>query len=270
MFTPVQIILIWVSVHLISAFSTNTQMIVKFGGQQVVRAFIVGLILGDPTTGLLIGGTLQLMAMGLAGYGGASIPDYNAAAVVGTAFAIASKAEDPVAMALAIGLPVAALGLQLDIVAKTVNSFWYHLVEKAVKNRNYKLGYRITIFGEYFFGRQVLKVSYPTLLFLLFGEPVVNAITTYMPANVMAAISSLSGVLPALGMAILMIYMPVKSYAWCLILGFVLYKFMGLAILPITLLGAVVAVLVYQSLEKERTMNELMLNAGSAGGIGDE
>ena len=39
----------------------------------VFAGFIAGLILGDPITGLFIGGTLQLMILGVGTYGGASI-----------------------------------------------------------------------------------------------------------------------------------------------------------------------------------------------------
>ena len=49
-----------------------------FGTYQPVTAgFIVGLIMGDVKTGLFIGGTLQLMSLGISNFGGASIPDYQ-------------------------------------------------------------------------------------------------------------------------------------------------------------------------------------------------
>ena len=39
-------------------------------------ATFTGLLLGDLQTGLIIGATLQLMTLGVATYGGATVPDY--------------------------------------------------------------------------------------------------------------------------------------------------------------------------------------------------
>jgi mannose/fructose/N-acetylgalactosamine-specific phosphotransferase system component IIC len=41
-----------------------------------VAGTIAGAIVGDPTLGLSIGGTLELTALGVYIYGGATIPDY--------------------------------------------------------------------------------------------------------------------------------------------------------------------------------------------------
>ena len=56
-----------------------------FGTYQPVTAgFVTGLIPGDISTGLFIGGTLQLLSLGISNFGGASIPDYQTASIVAT------------------------------------------------------------------------------------------------------------------------------------------------------------------------------------------
>ena len=51
-------------------FEKNSTM---FGTYQPVTAgFVTGLILGDISTGLFIGGTLQLLSLGISNFGGAS------------------------------------------------------------------------------------------------------------------------------------------------------------------------------------------------------
>ena len=47
-------------------------------------ATFTGLLLGDLQTGLIIGATLQLMTLGVATYGGATVPDYLSGAIMGT------------------------------------------------------------------------------------------------------------------------------------------------------------------------------------------
>ena len=43
----------------------------------VIVGMISGLIMGDMNTGLMIGGTFQLMSLGVAALGGASAPNYG-------------------------------------------------------------------------------------------------------------------------------------------------------------------------------------------------
>ena len=50
-----------------------------FPFQHALMCWLTGIILGDPNTGLVVGGTIQLMSMGAAGLGGSSAPDYGMA-----------------------------------------------------------------------------------------------------------------------------------------------------------------------------------------------
>ena len=56
----------------------------------VVLGPVVGLILGDLNTGILTGGTLELVWMGLAPLAGAQPPNVIIGTIVGTAFAIST------------------------------------------------------------------------------------------------------------------------------------------------------------------------------------
>ena len=58
-------------------------------GSPVFAGFISGLIRGDMTTGLWIGGSLQLMVLGVGTFGGASRIDATSGAVLATAFSVA-------------------------------------------------------------------------------------------------------------------------------------------------------------------------------------
>ena len=81
--------------------------------QPVTAGLIVGLIMGDLQTGLYIGATLQLMTLGISSFGGASVPDYQTAALVGSYIAISTKQDASIGITLAI--PVAMLMVQLDV-----------------------------------------------------------------------------------------------------------------------------------------------------------
>lgn len=69
-------------------------------------AAFTGFVMGDLTTGLLVGATLQLMTLGVATYGGATVPDFLSGAIMGTAYAILSGkgVEYGIGIAIPIGL----------------------------------------------------------------------------------------------------------------------------------------------------------------------
>ena len=52
--------------------SYNSQVVMKYGGITLV-GLLVGWIMGDPITGLIVGGTMELML----GVVGSSVPDYQ-------------------------------------------------------------------------------------------------------------------------------------------------------------------------------------------------
>ena len=60
----------------------------------VVLGPLVGLVLGDLHTGILTGGTLELVWMGLAPLAGAQPPNVIIGTIVGTAFAIRCRSTD--------------------------------------------------------------------------------------------------------------------------------------------------------------------------------
>lgn len=108
-----------------------------FGTYQPVTAgFITGLILGDINTGLYIGGTLQLLSLGISNFGGASIPDYQTASIVATFITITTKQEASVG--ISIGIPVALLMVQLDVLRNTIGIWLVHKAEDGAKKGNYK------------------------------------------------------------------------------------------------------------------------------------
>lgn len=84
--------------------------------------WLAGIILGDPNTGLIVGGTIQLMSMGAAGLGGSSAPDYGMAGMVATVTACITGNGD-ISVGLAIGVVVAMLYVQLDVIFKIYNSW---------------------------------------------------------------------------------------------------------------------------------------------------
>lgn len=105
----------------------------------IMVSLFVGIIMGDMKTAMIIGGTFQLMALGVANIGGSSVPNWGLAALVGGFIAIktTSNVESAKAVALAVGVPVGMLGIQLDVLAKILNTYVTHAAQKAANEKKF-------------------------------------------------------------------------------------------------------------------------------------
>ncbi|MCB5951848.1 PTS sugar transporter subunit IIC [Enterococcus sp. BWT-B8] len=203
-------------------------------------AAVTGLMMGDLKTGLEIGATLQLMTLGVATYGGATVPDFLSGAIMGTAYAILSGkgAEYGIGVAVPIGL----LLTQLDILGRMTNTFFQHKADKYAEEGNYKGVERCNILG--IFPWTISRVI-PVFIGLAFGEQVVNVINELIPVWVMNGLKAAGAILPAMGIAILMRYLPIKKYWPYFIIGFVLMAYFAelFSVLGVALVGLALAAL---------------------------
>ena len=150
-------------------FEKNSTM---FGTYQPVTAgFVTGLILGDVTTGLFIGGTLQLLSLGISNFGGASIPDYQTASIVATFITITTGQEASVG--ISIGIPVALLMVQLDVIRNTIGVWMVHKAEAGVKKGDYSMVSKMQMFGVFL---TAATTGIPVALAVIFGPSLINAI----------------------------------------------------------------------------------------------
>lgn len=201
-------------------------------------ATVTGLVMGDLQTGLMIGATLQLMTLGVATYGGATVPDFLSGAIMGTAYAIISGngAEYGIGVAVPIGL----LLTQLDILGRMTNTFFQHKADKYAAEGNYKGVERCNVLGIF---PWTLSRVIPVFIGLAFGEQVVNLINEWIPVWVMNGLKAAGAILPAMGIAILMRYLPIKKYWPYFIIGFVLLAFGAefFSVLGVALVGVALA-----------------------------
>lgn len=213
------------------------------GMQALIIGTITGLIMGDLTTGLAVGATIQLMGLGIQSYGGASVPDYMTASIVGTAFAVMSGKG--VAFGIGIAVPVGLLMIQLDILARFTNVFFQHRIDAQVEKLNIK---KIILFHRMGMLAWGLSRGLPILLVLSFGESIVQVVSDVIPRFVLDGLQLAGGMLPAVGIAILLRYLPVKNYVSYLIIGFVAVAYLNIPMFGVALVGAALALLEFKKL----------------------
>ncbi len=206
----------------------------------VFAGFFSGLVMGDVVTGLYIGGSLQLMVLGVGTFGGASKIDANSGTILATAFSVA-LGMDPEQAVAAIAVPVASLMIQLDVLARFANTFFAHRIDKNVEDMNYKAIGRNFLLGALPWS---LSRLVPVFLALAFGGGVVEKVVAVLNGDLKwlgDGLSVAGAVLPAVGFAILLRYLPVKKHFPYLILGFTITALLTTVFSNIQLLGTSVA-----------------------------
>ena len=187
-------------------------------GSPVFAGFIAGLVMGDLKTGLLIGGSLQLMVLGVGTFGGASRIDATSGAVLATAFSVAQGLEPEKAIAT-IAVPVAALMVYTDILGRFSTTYFAHRIDHHVETFNYKAIERNYLLGAI---PWALSRALPVFLALAFGAGLVESLNKAIDSVpwVASGLTLAGKMLPGLGFAILLHYLPVKKNLHYLALGF--------------------------------------------------
>lgn len=231
-----QIILVVILSGLRAADGYSTQ---AFTMQHALWCWLTGIVLGDPTTGLIVGGTIQLMSMGALGLGGSSAPDYGMAGMVATVLAVTSGNSSDISVGLAVGVAVAMLYVQLDVIFKIYNSWVFSVIRGFAVKRDYTNMLRAFFLSHaYLF----LQGALPMLLVLLFGQQAVDAVLAVMPAWFTAGLNVAAGILPVTGFAMLLTFMPFNKFWYFAVAGFVCAAYLNLSVLPIALIAMVIAI----------------------------
>ncbi|MEI5992161.1 hypothetical protein A5881_003717 [Enterococcus termitis] len=236
-------------------------------GQAVIIGMLAGIIMGDIKTGLAVGATLQLMGLGIQAYGGASVPDYMTASIIGTTFAILSNKG--VEFGLSLAIPVGLLMVQLDILARFCNVFFQKRIDKAIAKTDVKKVKLNNRLGVLSWG---LSRSLPVFVMLVFGEGLVNLMLNYIPAWLTNGLASAGGLLPAVGIAILLRYLPVKNYITYLIVGFAAVAYLSIPMFGVALIGFGLALKAFKDTIKEQNQKEqqtVVYSANMNGGLHD-
>ena len=227
----------WWQILLLTLYSAyqicDELTIVSSAGSPVFAGFITGLVMGDLTTGLFIGGSLQLFVLGVGTFGGASRIDATSGAVLATAFSVSQGIETDLAITT-IAVPVAALLTYFDVLGRMTTTFFAHRIDAAIERFDYKGIERNYLLGAI---PWALSRALPVFFALAFGgefvQGVVNLVKEYQ--WVADGLTLAGRMLPGLGFAILL-----RNLHY-LAMGFGLTAMMTVLYSNVTSLGGAVA-----------------------------
>lgn len=203
----------------------------------IILGPIVGLILGDLETGLVVGGTLELVFIGAATFGGTAPPNVAIGAAVGTALSIASG--QGVETALVAAVPAAVLGTFCELFAKTVCSFLVHRADAAAAQ-----GRGRTILIVIWIGNAIHFLAYfvPTFLVLYLGSSALESVLAGLSQNVQNALNASAALLPAVGFGILLSVLYNKALFPVFLAGFALAAFTDFTVIGVAIIATALVV----------------------------
>lgn len=217
-------------------------------GRPLVAGLLCGLVFGDVTAGVLCGVAVQGVFIANLSTGGTTNSEITYAGYGGIGLALATTKDPAIAVTLSV-LIGQTLGLIFYNTRMALYSFFNNRASVAAEQND---THGITLWHivypqiSTFFVRAV-----PIFLIIFLGQGVVDTLLTSIPEVVTHIISVLGGVLPALGIGMLMnIVIKDKINLVFFMAGFVLLAFAKLPMIPIVVLASLVAYIIYLSSDR--------------------
>lgn len=224
-------------VALILGLWSGIAMVLNLTGLGVRTALlsgvIAGLAVGDVALGFEIGATCLLMSVGFYTYGGATVPDYVTGAMFGTVIAAESGSLD---VGLATAASLSLLMTQMDILGRASTTVFQHLADAALAKNSIAKFEFWTLAGTL---PWILSRAVPVFVGVLAVDALAGiaaaATSIVWVSNGLAVVGK---ALPAVGFALLLSYMDIKKYWPFMIVGYVMFAYMGVGTLGLALVGA--------------------------------
>ena len=224
-------------------------------GRPLVAGLVVGLILSDIRTGIIVGAAIQVIYIALVTPGGTVSADVRAISYIGIPLAICAikgmgldpSSKQAMDMAAALGAAVGTLGTVLFYGTATMNLIWQHIGWKAVEEGNFKKLYVVDM-GLPWISHFVCSFL-PTVIITMAGSSMVDLMKAYLPMDgiAMKTLFTVGSLLPAVGVAILLKQVITKTVDFLtFFFGFTLAACMGVNLIGAALIGGFFAVINYK------------------------
>lgn len=225
----------------------------------LVACTLVGLILGDLTTGVILGGSLEMLALGWMNIGAALAPDAALASIISTILAVAGKRELGEAISLAI--PLAAAGQMLTVIGKTLTIPFQHAADKAADNGDLGAITRLHLSCLVIFA---LRVAIPAVIVAYsVGTDSVRIMLESIPPVVTHGLNIAGGMIVVVGYAMVINMMRAPHLMPFLFLGFVVAAFTSFNLVALGVIGTIIAI-VYIQLSPKYNSSGVVVASGNA------
>lgn len=206
-------------------------------GRPLVSGMVIGIILGDVKTGIILGAAVQALYIGLVTPGGTMPADVNYAAWIGIPLAMVAGAGKEYALALAV--PLSFLGVTAVYSTVAINLYFVHRQDHLIDEGKLAQAARIPMVGQ--ITNFVFRFT-PIFLINFLGADVVTEIVKVIPQWFTDILQIFASMLPIVGFTLLL-KMIVKSNFDLLffVFGFIMVSVGGLSMIPIVIVASVLA-----------------------------
>ena len=228
----------------------------------IVVAPVAGLLLGDIHTGIVMGAALDSIFMGISAIGGAIPADPTTTSIIAVAYTILTGAsvEEGLAIAMPIGTVMSSLSGLLTPLWAGLAAYWENLAMECNPKKFLVTNLVVSTLSP--------LVNTVILFFAVaYGVEGLNALLGSLPAWVLTGLGAASGMMLAVGFAILTSMIWSGEVAVFFFVGYVLVKFVGMATVPIAIIGAAIAITMFMS---EKKLADLKASLSTSGAANDE
>lgn len=233
---------------------------VRFYGNRACGALVVstltGLVLGDVTTGVIMGGFLQTVFMGVIDIGGSIPTDENVASVISTALVIQTGCDyaTGVALAYVVGTISGQIWQMWYPALSVFDAYFDRVIEKGDMKQ--------FAFMHMFFGTTIQLLPKYIIIFaaLSVGTDAFQAFIDSIPPQLMTGLSAAGNMVVGVGIAMIVNLIWKPEIGGFFFFGFLLASAMGLSTIQVALIAAAFAIF-YYSLIKDKKDNDNVVAA---------
>ena len=217
--------------------------------QPIVACTLIGLVTGNLAAGVMLGGSLQMIALGWANIGAAVAPDAALASVAAAIIMIkgGNFSSEGIAVATTTAIPLAVAGLFLTMIVRTISVGLVHGADNAAKDANISAVERYHLFALLLQG---LRIAIPAALLLAIPAEAVQAVLEAMPEWLSGGMAVGGGMVVAVGYAMVINMMATREVWPFFALGFAFAALSELTLIALGVVGVAIA-LIYLNLSKQ-------------------
>ena len=224
--------------------------------QPLVACTLIGVVSGHASEGIILGGSLQMIALGWANVGAAVAPDAALASVASAIIMVlgleggSTDVQTAISTSIAVAVPLSVAGLFLTMICRTIAIPMVHFMDAAAEKGNMR---SIEIWQILAILLQGVRIAIPAAALCFIPAEAVTGALNQMPSWLANGMTIGGGMVAAVGYAMVINMMSTKETWPFFALGFVLAA-IGIAL-----------ALIYLGLKENGGSN----GGNGAGGSGD-
>lgn len=220
--------------------------------QPLVACTLIGLVTGNLTECIILGGTLQMIALGWANIGASVAPDAALASVASAIILVlGGQGVKGVDTAIALAIPLAIAGLFLTIIARTISVSIVHAMDKQAEKGNI---FGVEIWHYTGIAIQGLRIAIPALFLIFIPADAVKNLLDQMPEWLSNGMSIGGSMVVAVGYAMVINMMATREVWPFFAIGFVIAAIPQLTLVGLGVIAVAIA-LIYLYLTENASSN---------------